>query len=351
MSLATARKIVEFAFMTAPRDERIDFGFFGGEPLLCNELMRAIIADIEVRQRQTRRAISFSVTTNGLLLTPMLLTFFRRHNVDVCISLDGPAAVHNRNRQYPNGKGSFHAVLNKLRLALRYSKTVQVNAVYEPDTLMQLPETIAFLTQLGASVLHVNPNITAEWDDRSCHRFRDIYLQLAQHYIHLYQSGREMAFNLLDSKIILLLKNGYTSTDTCQMGEGEWGFAPNGDIYPCERFIRADGSSPFCIGNIHTGINHVGLQTVLRHRGNRNPECARCPDRRFCMNWCGCTNYYMTGHSDRVGSMMCASERAALHAARTVLMALHENDGFLDHFFAYLHTGKSAVMPSQHVYS
>ncbi len=30
------------------------------------------------------------------------------------------------------------------------------------------------------------------------------------------------------------------------------------------------------------------------------------------MNWCGCSNAFMTGYYNRVGPFLCASERAAI---------------------------------------
>jgi uncharacterized protein len=168
-----------------------------------------------------------------------------------------------------------------------------------------------------------------------------MYMQIADYYMQSYQRGNEIAVNLIDGKILLLLKGGYTAEDICCMGETEWGFAPSGNIYPCERLVGEDDGSSLCLGNIHTGLDVGRRCSLLEQRGNHDEECRDCDYRKYCMNWCGCTNYHMTGHTDSVGPMMCASEKAAIHAAKHVLITLSrlDNELFLDHLMHYMHEG------------
>lgn len=343
MSLPTARKAVDFALGVAPAGRRVDFGFFGGEPLLCFDLMVEIVHYIRSRQEDLATPVSLSVTTNGTLLTETMLEFLARENFDVCISVDGPAAVHDRNRLYRDGRGTFTDVARHLSTALAELTSVQVNAVYGPDTLGNLGETVSFLADFGAPVIHLNPNICADWDANSRALLADAYMQVARYYIESYQHGRELTVNLIDSKIILFLKGGYAPEDMCGMGDTEWGIAPSGNIYPCERFIGEDEDFTLCLGNVHTGVDPRRRCAVVARRGNRNLECTSCEWVKYCMNWCGCTNHAMTGATDLAGPMLCASERAALQAAKHVLTTLSEqgNDLFIDHLMHYLQDAHS----------
>ena len=125
--------------------------------------------------------------------------------------------------------------------------------------------------------------------------------------------------------------------DKCGMGETEWGFAPSGNIYPCERFIGNDNDLSFCLGNIHTGLDLNRRCSLIHQRGNRNEECKTCSLQKYCMNWCGCTNYHMTGYIYLASQMMCANEKAAIAAAYHALRSLKDNDVFLNHFINYFH--------------
>jgi uncharacterized protein len=341
MPLSTAQKAVDFALDMAPAGRRVDFSFFGGEPLLCFDLILEIVHYIRARQQDFGTPISLSITTNGTLLSEPVLDFLARENVDLCVSIDGPGPVHDRNRIYRDGSATFADVIRNLRVALDRLPSVQVNAVYGPETLAYLPETAAFLADFGAPVIHLNPNIRATWDADSCARLADTYMQVADSYIDSYRHGRELAVNLIDSKVILFLKGGYAPEDLCGMGETEWGFAPSGNIYPCERFIGEDDDPALCLGNVHTGVDPRRRCAVLAHRGNRNAECKACNWVKYCMNWCGCTNHAMTGATDLAGPMLCASERAVLQAAKHVLTTLsaQSSDLFADHFMRYLQDG------------
>ncbi|MFB0535860.1 MAG: radical SAM protein [Anaerolineae bacterium] len=340
MSFATAQKIVDFAVDITPPGQRIEFGFFGGEPLLRSDLMKEITSYIREQEREARKPVRLSITTNGTLLTQPILDFFKEENVDLCISIDGPAHVHNLNRCYKDGQGSFDEVVRTLHLAMERLGTLQVNAVYGPDTIDFLLESVSFFTQLGVSVIHLNPNICASWGEDTYSKLQEFYMQIADHYIQSYQYRQEIAVNLIDSKIIVLLKGGYEIADKCGMGETEWGFAPSGNIYPCERLIGEDNDSSTCLGNIHTGLDLMRRCSLLKQRGNHNEECKTCDLQKYCMNWCGCTNYYMTGHTNLAGPMICESEKAAIQAAKHVLITLKDNELFLDHFMKYLHEGR-----------
>lgn len=340
MSFAIGQKIVDFAMGITPAEQKIEFCFFGGEPLLCFDLMKEIIGYIREEEKQARNLIRLSVTTNGTLLTRSVLDFLKNEDVDFCISIDGPAHVHDINRCYKDGHGSFAEVARKLREAIKHLDYVQVNAVYSPETIDFLVESVSFLSQLGVPVIHLNPDICASWAKDTHPKLREMYMNVANYYIQRYQHGQEIAVNLIDSKIILFLKGGYAAGDMCGMGETEWGFAPSGNIYPCERFIGEDDDSSVCLGNIDTGLDSVRRCSLLKLRGNRNEECKTCGFKMYCMNWCGCTNYYMTGHTDLAGPMLCASEKAAIQAAEHVLIALKDNELFLGHFIKYVQEGR-----------
>jgi hypothetical protein len=58
------------------------------------------------------------------------------------------------------------------------------------------------------------------------------------------------------------------------------------------------------------------------------------------MNWCGCTNYHMTGQTDLVAPVLCASEKASIAAARSAMADLAGEDIFIDHLMARLNEGR-----------
>lgn len=343
MSPETARAAIDFV-LALPSDERpVQFNFFGGEPFLCLALMREVAGYILERAAILNRAVTLGVTTNGTLLDDAAFAFLAENGVDLCISMDGPAEIHNRQRVFPDGRGSHSTVTRNLHRALAELPSVQVNAVIGPETAPAVGETMDFLIDQGVPVIHLNPDIMARWDAAACASLGPALEQVADRYIACYRRGRELAVNLIDGKAILFLKGSYAPEDRCGMGDTEWGIAPGGNVYACERFIGQDDDPRFRLGNVHTGVDPRRRCVIAAMRGNRNPECVECHLAPFCMNWCGCTNFHMTGFSDLAGPALCAGERAAIRAARRVFVALSTNDLYVDHLMRYLQKERCAA--------
>ncbi len=348
MSLETAQRAVDFAMERTQPNERIEFAFFGGEPLLRFDLIKQTVQYIHEQTSHSPRQIIFSLTSNGTILTEEILDFLLREHIDYCISLDGPEHVHDRHRVFPNGRGSFHQVVSNLVWALSRLQRIQVNAVYGPTTFEYLPETVAMLLELGVPSIHLNMDILGHWQKEHWERFAPIFQQVADLYIASYERGQEVAINWIDGKIILFLKGGYAETDTCGLGTRQWAIAPSGNIYPCERFIGEDDDPRFQLGNLYTGIDERRRVLIMSQAGNRNEACLRCELRPYCMNWCGCTNYYTTGRIHVAAPVLCAHEKAAIAAARNVLATLTEqdNDLFINHMLHYFQAGHTTPSPS-----
>ncbi|MDJ0839171.1 MAG: radical SAM protein [Acidobacteriota bacterium] len=344
MSPETARAAIDLAWRNTRPGDVIDMGFFGGEPLLCLDLMETCTDYIDFKQHNdTPHPVSLKATTNGTLLDEGIVDFLKQKKVNLCVSIDGTREIHDVNRVFPNGKGSFALVIANLREYLERLEGVQVNAVYGPDSLSSLPRTLALFEEIDAYAVHFNADINASWTAEAVTLYDPVFQELAERYIASFERGREMALNLIDSKIVLFMKGGYEPCDRCQMGDNELAVAPSGNIYACERFISDDGASPFCLGNVHTGLDTRKRCRIRAGRGNRNPECGKCPVNAYCMNWCGCTNYHMTGKADLAHAALCAGERANLKWAKHVLATLigRDNQLFLNHFKSYLETGGS----------
>lgn len=339
MQLATAKQCIDTFLEFLPEGKSLELGLFGGEPLLRFDLIKEVVTYTHRRTREKFVPVRIGVTTNGTLITPEVLDYFAEQGINLCFSIDGPEDVHDRKRRYHDGSGSFSDIIRNFDLAVQRLGVVEVNSVVGPDTLLEVPRTLDFFINLGVRVIHLSPDIKAIWTQEDCNNIDDIYKQVARKYIACFQRGNEIALNLIDSKAILFVKGGYSPGDTCSMGEGEWGVAPSGNIYPCERLIGEDDNLIFRLGNIQAGLNQARRCAALHlKRGNRREECSNCVYKRFCMSWCGCTNWFMSGESDMPAPVLCAMEKAAIEAARHAFESLvsDDNDLFADHLFTYV---------------
>lgn len=88
--------------------------FHGGEPLLAGPRRIDQIATVLTEAIPCR--VNFGMQTNATLLTPKVLEVLERHRISVGISLDGPAQANDLNRRFHNGRGSYDAVRDGIRL-------------------------------------------------------------------------------------------------------------------------------------------------------------------------------------------------------------------------------------------
>ncbi len=158
MPLATARTAVETTIQQTPPGERVNIAFLGGEPLIGREVLQAATEHAAALGRQHGVEVSFSITTNGTLLREADGRFFERHGFAVTISVDGEAEAHDRLRPFKNGRGSYHALLERVRplLAMQHHMQVSARVTVTPFNIA-LRRTLDDLIELGFHSVGFSP--------------------------------------------------------------------------------------------------------------------------------------------------------------------------------------------------
>jgi len=298
MPASTARKVIDFAFARTPPDERIEIGFFGGEPLLELDLIREITEIVERHPAFDPDRVTLTVVSNGTIFSSEIAVFLSHHGIALGISCDGPPPVHDLHRRFRNGRGSARQVERNLRRAVEAVPGVMVNAVSTPETLRCLPESVAYLLSLGVRQVYLSPDFSADWRPTDVAALPAAYGGVGEVFADHYLRGDPRFVSLVDGKIAVILRQGYRPLERCRMGRGEFAFTPAGDVYQCERLV-GDGGEEHRIGSVDEGLR---IERLLRHCASgddANRECAACSLRDYCMNWCGCSNYFASGQYDR----------------------------------------------------
>lgn len=319
MSPAVAQQAVDFVFARASGAATVDIGFFGGEPLLELPLLERLTELIHGHPRYDPARVGLGLTSNGTLFDDTVAAFLLENRIRLCISCDGRPDVHDRCRRSASGEGSGRDVERCLRRALEALPSLRVNAVYGPETLEDLPDTVAYLSSLGVRQIYLNPDVAASWSPEHAARLERIYGELGDLYLAWHRAGIPHFVSLIDVKLGVLARGGYHPLERCQMGGSELAIGPDGGLYPCERLFAASDPERHRIGSVGNGVERSPSAGVRGARQPANTECASCGLAGFCMNWCGCSNYLMTGDYDRVAAFQCASERAQCAVALRVL--------------------------------
>jgi uncharacterized protein len=114
MDQETAKSVVDFIFKT-PSDILV-IEFQGGDCLLNFPIVEYIMDYASEKSRKTGKSLKFRLVTNLTLMTDEILkSLSKRKIMGVATSLDGPREVHDKNRKYLSGKGTYDDVVYWIR--------------------------------------------------------------------------------------------------------------------------------------------------------------------------------------------------------------------------------------------
>ncbi len=130
MSEETGMKAIDYMLEHSNND--LIIGFYGGEPLLRYTLMKKLI-EYSISKKNTKK-LSFSFTTNGVLITEEMAEYLASLDATVLItcSIDGPEHIHDEWRIDGGKAGSFSRSIRGLKYLINAfdKKTDKIAQIY-----------------------------------------------------------------------------------------------------------------------------------------------------------------------------------------------------------------------------
>ncbi|HEY1928298.1 MAG TPA: radical SAM protein [Caulobacteraceae bacterium] len=109
--------------------------FHGGEPLLFGKRrFDSFCRKLRQVEREENIALKLSLTSNGVLVDREWADLFKRHNVRMTISIDGPKNVHDAVRKDLRGRGTLQKTVDAFHLLREMDVSVGVLAVCDPQS-------------------------------------------------------------------------------------------------------------------------------------------------------------------------------------------------------------------------
>lgn len=122
-------------------------------------LIKQVVGYAKEKAISLNKTLSFCVTTNGTLLTKDICRFLDHHNFTVIISLDGNETIHNTNRKYQNGQGSYNKMLqglNNLKNEFRSLNKVIIRGTFVRNS-WRFTDSFKHLAGLGFKNISLEP--------------------------------------------------------------------------------------------------------------------------------------------------------------------------------------------------
>jgi uncharacterized protein len=289
MALADAERAVDLLVDGAAPGARLNLAFLGGEPLVNRPVVQAATRRAAARALQRGVAITFSITTNGTLLTEADADFFESHGFAVTISLDGPRLAHDALRPYKNGRGSFDTVMRRLEPLLARQRRMQVSArvTVTPSNLelrRTLDEFIATgFHSVGFSPMLASPNGTGEMQAADLEIMLGEMIDCGRAYERHALAGERYPFaNMVNA--MRELQRGTHRPYPCGAGAGYLGVSADGELAACHRFV---GDEDGAMGSLATGVDRERQADWLARRHvHRQEPCRSCWARYLCGGGC-----------------------------------------------------------------
>jgi len=320
MNIETAKKAADFLFHYGCND--VYYGFYGGEPLLRFDLMKEAI-EYTLSKKPADTQLYFSMTSNMTLMTEEIAEFIGSiENFIVLASVDGPAEIHDKNRVFANGQGSFDATMRGVKLLVDARKRHNIDRpmmfsavlsppytkekfnsiqkfIYEADWMPEnsLVQT-GYINYGPKSQMYISINERPENQlsyDGSLRGF-DPLQDWAVYTSDYPDYGETFATAYLDKPFKKLHERRisekpmpmYPMGGCCMPGARKAFVLTTGEILPCE---RVGTISP--IGNINTGYDVDLIHKVYYEDFNRQAAiyCGECWAINLCSScYSGCMN-------------------------------------------------------------
>ena len=318
MTLETARAVVDNAIRGGQK--RLGLIFFGGEPLLCRDLIEETI---EYVKKTAPKDVNFhyKMTTNGLLLDEAFMEYANREKIYIALSLDGIAKAHDTHRIAQNG-GSTHAEVERAaKLLLRTRPYAPALMTVNPDTVKYYAQSVEYLFELGFEYMICSLNYAVQWDKKALRELKRQYKRLAKFYYEHTLAEDKFYLSPFEVKISSHVHNKTYCHERCELGQRQLSVGPDGTLYPCVQFV---GDERYSVGDVFNGIDEEKRRSLFVQNETEKPGCDVCSIRSRCNHYCACLNKQATGSIDKISPVLCAHERIILPIADKVAGKLYK---------------------------
>jgi len=293
MDFETAKKAVDYVLKCSVDQNDVIFGFYGGEPLLELELVEKIIKYI--KEKCGTKSVTLSMTTNGTLLTLDVYERLVQNDVTILISLDGPKAIHDSARKYPDGRGSFDDIVKNISaIQAKHPEAkdkLSFLAVTTPeiddsclDDLYKMDEIFPYygvsLTYLSDTYIEREIKFSEEFTAMSMQERVKLFLHMLGRLDKNKVSGiilddaERIRMKYRELRRITELPTIFHHGGPCLAGPQRLFLSVEGMYYPCERV--SETSEVMKIGDVDSGVS-VEKANIVNNVGKiTEDECKKC---------------------------------------------------------------------------
>jgi uncharacterized protein len=255
--------------------EYVSFRFSGGEPLLSFNVIKDFVLKSQQILDEIGAKVSYAILTNLVLLKEEHIRFITKEHININVSLDGIASIHDSSRNDTKGFKSFSIVDRNINKLIQNGIRPRIMAVLNTANYTGILDLIKYVIDKNLSCrigfIHGEPINY------------DIFIEIFKKDIFPFlidaaREGFDVTQNILWGDYLIPYKTNYN----CMAGIQSFLLHTNGDIYYCPKEI---GNHAYC--NIH---NTKSLSSILKNYEFQNSnilkECDSCLYKFICSGGC-----------------------------------------------------------------
>jgi uncharacterized protein len=287
MNKETAKKSVDFLINNIrPNVKNPLIAFVGGEPLLNFEILKFIV---DYTKKVSNLEPRYILNTNGTQVTEDIAHWFAKNNIPLRFSIDGNEMMHNKNRVYRNGKGSYCNVMKGLNIYKKYHKNgFYVQSAFEHAN--NLVDGVHHLWNLGANMVLANPALDSPFFQNG--KFEMTKEDWRKYEKQIQKLNNEITIRMINNKKTPLINHTFTNLEHlftrknrkagCGVGR-TIAITPEGKLYPCQAFV---GNDDYLMGNLEKGIDKDFMENFGNIYVNYLNKCNNCWAKNSCNTGC-----------------------------------------------------------------
>jgi len=317
-------------------NKKVVVNFFGGEPVIEFDLIKK---SMDFLKQNWKSHILYTITTNASLINDSLFSDVLKYDMTLAISLDGPKAIHNKNRIFADNpsKDSFELIFNlikkiKIEHPKYYRKRVAFSIVITPDC--NIDDFFNFFNENSDLFLNNLIKIVFENTTGSIARERNAANNFYSKLIDFYKNkilNESTEFNIFDYIFKstfnqIMNKNKRTKSiigRLCIPGNSRLFIDTNGSFFPCESLDYYA-----CFGNYRDGFDFKFLKDlIVKFLNLMHKHCIDCWAFPFC-KLCYPHAIDQGGISEKAFLKSCTHFKNAFEILFKLYLEIYEEKGY-----------------------
>lgn len=307
MSQNTAQKCIDYWFRHIDPEQGIyEVCFFGGEPLMNQETIFFSVSYINQLIHSIGGKVRYNITTNGTIINKKIIQLFYDNQFNVSVSIDGLEKIHNKNRPYASGRGSFAKIAQNIKILSESLPRVTSQITLTKESIPYLIQSVQQLWKLGVKLVYSNLVFKAgevySYEDYEL--YHNQVKELAEITFHNLLSGSPYLYNGLVKMAGKIHRKKFSTN--CFMWSGNaFIFSPEGDMHRCYRFI---GDNSNKMGNVDND-NQIIREVIKKPKADK---CTQCWAQLHCGDGCPYENMIYSNDMNQAAEEWCAKTKILL---------------------------------------